>query len=70
MNKHEHISESLELFASEVIPEFKAIEAALARKKFMPMPEGKVIPVFLALGRGIVEGEKIPKKGSGLVVLP
>ena len=62
MNKHEHISESLELFASEVIPGFKAIEAALARKKFMSMPEGKVIPVFLALGRGIVAGEKDPKK--------
>ena len=28
----------------------------------MPMPEGKVIPVILALGRGIVEGEKDPKK--------
>ena len=38
------------------------IEAALARKKFMPMPEDKSVPVFLALGRSIVEGEKDPKK--------
>jgi hypothetical protein len=38
------------------------IEAALARKKFMPMPEDKSVPVFLALGRSIIEGEKDPKK--------
>ena len=63
MNKHSHICESLELFASEVMPEFKAreaqrkakklasyIEAALARKKFIPMPEDKGVPVFSALG--------------------
>ena len=52
MNKHEHICEALELFAAEVMPEFKAraaererakqrelapfIEAALARKVKMP----------------------------------
>ena len=59
MNKNEHICESLELFASEVMSEFKAreaerkakklasyIEAALARKKFIPMPEDKGVPVF------------------------
>ncbi len=78
MNKHEHICESLELFASEVMPEFKAreaereakkaeelapyIEAALARKKFMPMPDDKDIPVFPALGRSIAEGEQEPDK--------
>jgi len=78
MNKHEHICESLELFASEVMPEFKAreaereakkieelapyIEAALARKQFMPMPDDKDIPVYPALGRSIVEGEADPNK--------
>lgn len=80
MNKHEHICESLELFAGEVMPEFKAreaqreakkheelapyIEAALARKTFMPMPEDKDIPVFPALGRSIVEGEEDPNKAA------
>ena len=34
---------------------FEAIEAALARKKFMPMPDDNDIPVFPALGRSIVE---------------
>ena len=78
MNKHEHICESLELFASEVMPEFKAreaereakkteelapyIEAALARKKFMPMPDGKDIPLFPALVRSIAESEQDPNK--------
>ena len=78
MNKHEHICESLELFASEVMPEFKAreaereakkteelapfIEAALARKEFMPTPDDKDIPVFPALGRSIVEGEADPSE--------
>ena len=71
-NKHEHICESLELFASEVMSEFKAseaerevkkteerahyIEAALARKKFMPMPDDKDIPAIPALGQSIAEG--------------
>ena len=80
MNKHEHICESLELFASEVMPEFKArqanreasklrelapyIEAALARKKFMPMPSDDDIPVFPALGRSIVEGEEDPNEAA------
>ncbi len=80
MNKHEHICESLELFASEVMPEFKAreaereakkteelapyIEAALARKEFMPTPDDKDIPVFPALGRSIVEGEADPNEAA------
>lgn len=78
MNKHEHICESLELFAAEVMPEFKQraanrearkaeelapyIEAALARKKFMPMPDDVDLPEFPALGRSIVEGEEDPNK--------
>jgi len=78
MNKHEHICESLELFAAEVMPEFKEraaqreakkaeelapyIEAALERKKFMPMPDDSDLPEFPALGRSIVEGEEDPNK--------
>ena len=78
MNKHEHICESLELFASEVMPEFKQrtaqrearkqeelapyIEAAMARKQYMKPLADDEIPVFPALGRSIVEGENDPNK--------
>jgi alkanesulfonate monooxygenase SsuD/methylene tetrahydromethanopterin reductase-like flavin-dependent oxidoreductase (luciferase family) len=74
MNRHEHICESLELFAAEVMPEFKAreaerearkqrelapyIEAALARKKVMQVPADGAIPTFPALGRRITEEER------------
>ncbi len=74
MNKHEHICEALELFAAEVMPEFKAraaererakqrelapfIEAALARKVKMPPLRDADIPVFPALGRRIAEEAK------------
>jgi alkanesulfonate monooxygenase SsuD/methylene tetrahydromethanopterin reductase-like flavin-dependent oxidoreductase (luciferase family) len=80
MNKHEHICESLELFAAEVMPEFKAreaereakkaeelapyIEAAMARKQYMEMPSDDALPVFPALGRSIVEGEADPNKAA------
>lgn len=63
-NKHEHICESLELFAKEVMPEFKAeaaareakkqaelapyIEAALKRKNWMKPLEDHEIPVVQA----------------------
>jgi hypothetical protein len=78
MNKHEHICESLEIFASDVMPEFKEreeereakkdaelapyIEAAMARKQYMEMPADADIPVFPALGRSIIEGENDPNK--------
>jgi len=78
MNKHEHICESLELFASEVMPEFKEreaervakkdvelapyLEAAMARKKKMPQLADEDIPTFPALGRSVVEGEADPNK--------
>jgi hypothetical protein len=78
MNKHEHICESLEIFAKEVMPEFKKreaereakkneelapyIEAAMARKQYMEMPADDDIPVFPALGRSIIEGENDPNK--------
>lgn len=63
-NKHEHICQSLELFAREVMPEFKAelaareakkqaelapyIEAALKRKNWMKPLEDHEIPVVQA----------------------
>ena len=71
MNKHEHICEALELFATEVMPEFKSrtaererrkqqqlapyIEAALARKVKMKPLKDSEIPVFPALGRRVAE---------------
>ena len=70
LNRHEHICESLELFASEVQPEFKErdparrrrkdeelapyVEAALARRNWMPPLADDEIPKFPALGRNIV----------------
>ncbi|MFZ5834270.1 MAG: LLM class flavin-dependent oxidoreductase [Pseudomonadota bacterium] len=63
-NKHEHICESLELFASEVMPEFKAeaaerekkkqealapyLEAALKRKKWMKPLADNEVPLVKA----------------------
>ena len=74
-NRHEHICQSLELFAEKVMPEFKArhdeqerkkndelapyIEQALARKKWMKPLEDSEIPVLEALGRQIVQ--QLPK---------
>ena len=65
-NRHEHICESLEVFASKVMSEFKErderreadkrrelapyIDAALARKPKMPPVEDAAIPVIEALG--------------------
>jgi alkanesulfonate monooxygenase SsuD/methylene tetrahydromethanopterin reductase-like flavin-dependent oxidoreductase (luciferase family) len=70
-NKHEHICDSLRLFASDVMPEFKQrheenerrkneelapyIEAAMARKKWMKPLEDDEIPTLVALGRQIAE---------------
>ncbi len=70
-NKHEHICESLELFAAEVMPEFKAreaeravakaaelapyVEKAMARKQRMAALKDSEIPVYVALGRKIAE---------------
>jgi alkanesulfonate monooxygenase SsuD/methylene tetrahydromethanopterin reductase-like flavin-dependent oxidoreductase (luciferase family) len=68
-NRHEHICEALELFAAEVMPEFKekeaerearkmeelrpAIEAAFARKQAMPPPADAEIPTYQAYGNTI-----------------
>ena len=70
-NRHPHICESLELFAAEVMPEFKArsaererqkaeelapyIEQALARKQWMAPLSDDEIPQIAALGRQIVQ---------------
>jgi len=48
-NRHEHICESLELFAEKVMPEFRAREPALADDE---------IPEMLALGRQIAEAAR------------
>jgi hypothetical protein len=66
-NRHEHICQSLEIFAAEVMPEFKEretaraaakardlasfVEAALARKPRMPPIAEADIPRVEALGR-------------------
>ena len=78
-NKHEHICEALELFASDVMPEFKENEEkrekekmeelapylaqAMERKKWMPHFKDEDIPEVEALGRQIIEQEK-NKKGK------
>ncbi len=70
-NKHEHICDSLELFAKDVLPEFKAreaerakkkaaelapyVEKAMARKKGMKPLADADIPTFVALGRKVAE---------------
>ena len=66
-NRHEHICESLEVFATDVMPEFRArdevrdakkhrelvpyIEAALARKPKMAPLDDALIPSVEAFGR-------------------
>jgi hypothetical protein len=70
-NQHKHICESLELFAKEVMGEFKAREQerakqkaaelapfvakAMARKQGMKPLADADIPVFVALGRKVAE---------------
>lgn len=70
-NRHEHICESLEMFASDVMPEFKEheaerqkakaeelapyIEKAMKRKQFMKELADDEIPNVVALGRQIVD---------------
>ena len=82
-NKHEHICDSLELFAAKVMPEFKAkvagkeakkaaelapyIEAALARKPYMEAIADEDIPTIVALGRRIAESEKKDMSQDGKV---
>jgi hypothetical protein len=74
-NRHEHICESLELFAERVMPDFKerldererrkmerlapALEAAMSRKQRMQPLGDPDIPVMEALGRQVVQ--QMPK---------
>jgi alkanesulfonate monooxygenase SsuD/methylene tetrahydromethanopterin reductase-like flavin-dependent oxidoreductase (luciferase family) len=71
-NRHEHICESLRLFASEVMPEFTArrsereakkavelapyVEAALKRKRWMQPLAEAEIPVVKSYGRPDAQG--------------
>jgi len=70
-NRHEHICEALEMFADEVMPEFKAseserqaekdaelapdVEAAFERKQFMAELDDAEIPTYTAYGHSIAE---------------
>ena len=76
-NRHEHICESLELFAARVMPEFKAhederqrrkmeelaphLEAAMKRKRWMKPLADEEIEEFRAYGRPISEA---PRQGA------
>ena len=77
-NKHEHICEALELFASDVMPEFKEkevqrekekmeelepyLQQAMKRKKWMAELKDDEIPDVEALGRQIIAESKIKEK--------
>jgi alkanesulfonate monooxygenase SsuD/methylene tetrahydromethanopterin reductase-like flavin-dependent oxidoreductase (luciferase family) len=82
-NRHEHICESLELFARRVMPEFKthedererrkrerlapAVEAALARKQFLRTPTDAEITEFRAYGR-VITDPGTQGQGAGLSI--
>jgi alkanesulfonate monooxygenase SsuD/methylene tetrahydromethanopterin reductase-like flavin-dependent oxidoreductase (luciferase family) len=73
-NRHDHICQSLELFASRVMPEFHAreeaaaarkaealapyVEQALGRKVRLELPPDESLPSYQAYGRTISEGPK------------
>ena len=80
-NKHEHICEALELFAGEVMGEFKEreaergeeegrglapfVEAAFKRKKWMKPLADDEIPPVLALGRQVAEQAARRRRAAG-----
>ena len=80
-NRHDHICQSLELFADKVMPQFKAaeaereaakakqlapyIEAALARKQWMRPLDEDEIPTIVALGRQIAEQDRKEMSSDG-----
>jgi alkanesulfonate monooxygenase SsuD/methylene tetrahydromethanopterin reductase-like flavin-dependent oxidoreductase (luciferase family) len=73
--KHEHICEALQLFATDVMPEFKEheaerlkqkeeelapyVEKALQRRRGLPPLKDSEIPTMVALGRKIAEEAKV-----------
>lgn len=77
-NRHEHICEALELFATDVMPEFKQFEpererrkqaelapyaeAAMERKTFMKPLPDEEIAPVIALGRQIAEQGRTPEQ--------
>ena len=77
-NRHDHICESLELFARDVLPEFDAredakakhkaeelapfIAAAMARKQAMKPLAEDEIPSFIALGRQVAAQQLTPEQ--------
>jgi alkanesulfonate monooxygenase SsuD/methylene tetrahydromethanopterin reductase-like flavin-dependent oxidoreductase (luciferase family) len=77
-NRHEHICEALELFAREVMPEFREREAArqarkarelapyidraMARRRPMAALADDAIPGFVALGRRIAEEGRLTEQ--------
>ena len=79
-NRHEHICESLELFAQKVMPEFAEgeqererrkleelapyLEQAMARKQYMKPLADSEIPKIVALGRQIVQ--QLPEDSTAL----
>jgi hypothetical protein len=80
-NRHQHICESLELFAEKVMPVFKNgeeererkkqaelapyIAKALERKKVLPALSDDEIPEISAYGRDIVEREGVDEQARG-----
>ncbi len=83
-NRHEHICEALELFAGEVMGEFKEreaervkrkneelapyVEAAFKRKQWMKPLADSEIPPVMALGRQIAE--EAARKGEPVPAPP
>jgi alkanesulfonate monooxygenase SsuD/methylene tetrahydromethanopterin reductase-like flavin-dependent oxidoreductase (luciferase family) len=85
-NRHEHICESLELFAHDVMPEFTereaereqrkreelapAVEAAMARKAWTKPLAEDQIPDFRAYGRAIAEEDRARAAQQGIPTGP
>jgi hypothetical protein len=75
-NRHEDICEALQLFATEVMPEFKTreaarvakkaeelapfVEAAFKRKEWLAPLKDEEIPKVVALGRQVAETGQAP----------
>jgi alkanesulfonate monooxygenase SsuD/methylene tetrahydromethanopterin reductase-like flavin-dependent oxidoreductase (luciferase family) len=85
-NRHDHICESLELFAHELHPQFRRrdeirerrkreelapyVEAALARKRRMAPAGDAEIPTVEALGRRIPGGVPLDPTSGGAIPIP
>ena len=85
-NRHEHICESLELFAKDVMPEFRegaearerrklerlapSLEAAMARKRWLAPLSEAEVPEVVAYGRQIAETDRPSSVGGGSIPLP